>query len=366
MARKPSRLRSRSTGWPRILVRLVRFLSRPNTYISILYILVLVLAVGTVLVWILELDAKTPGFLGIDDAFVFMLQNVSGVGIGATPPQTAGARGVGVAFVIIAAGMRAVFIAAVVSSFVNNLLLQGKGLRRVDLEKHVIICGWNPRVKQIVKTLRRDSTERDIPVVLVALINENPLVEYGVKFIKGDPSSAEDLKRAGVSSARAAVIITDESDGQPHTDSTYDARAVLSVLAIKAVNPDLHVVAEVRDPANRPHFQNAHADEIVVSAEVSEGVVARAATNQGIAWVYEDLLRLDSTPEMFVVDLPEGLEGKTFQSALVRLNTRENAILLGVVEGSEVILCPPNDHIIKPETRLVVLSGDSPGHRRDK
>jgi voltage-gated potassium channel len=252
VARKPSRLSE--ARWVRLTERVIRFLSRPNTYTAILYILILVLAAGTVIVWFLELGTTTnPGFSGIADAFVFMLQNVSGVGIGATPPNSASARGVGVTFVILAAGMRAVFIAAVVSSFVNNLILQGKGLRRVDLEKHVIICGWNPRVKHIVKTLRRDSTERDVPVVLLAAIAENPLLEYGVKFIKGDPSSEEDLKRAGVSRALAAVVITDESDGQPHTDSTYDARAVLDVLAIKAINPDLHIVAEVRDPANRQH-----------------------------------------------------------------------------------------------------------------
>ncbi len=340
------------------LVRLIRFLARPNTYTTILLIMTLLLAVGTVLVWFLERGTSVnPAFPTIEDAFVFMLQNVSGVGIGADVPHSASARAVGVTFVILAAAMRAIFVAAVVSSFVNRLILRGKGVRRVDLEKHVIICGWNPRAKQIVKTLQRDSTGRKVPIVLVALVNENPLVEYGIKFVRGDSSLTDDLDRAGVNSALAAVVITDESDGQPHTDSTYDARAVLTVLAIKSVNPKLHVVAEVRDPANRRHFQNARADEIVVSAEVSEGVVARAATNQGIAWVYEDLLRLDSAPEMYVIDPPDGLTGLTFQSALVRINTRENSILLGVVEDSKVLMCPPNDHIIAPETRLVILRG---------
>ncbi len=358
MAKKPSPLSK--TRVTRNFMRLVRFLARPNTYTIILFIIIVVLAVGTVLVWFLELGtADAPAFPGIEDAFLFMLQNMSGVSIGAGVPRSASARGVGVAFVILAVGLRAIFVAAIVSGFVNRLILRGKGVHRVDLNKHVIVCGWNPRVKQIVKTLQRDSTGRRVPIVLIAPLNDNPLVDYGVKFIKGDPSLTDDLDRAGVNSALAAVVITDESDGQAHTDSTYDARAVLTVLAIKSVNPDLHVVAEVRDPANRPHFLNARADEIVVSAEVSEGMVARAATNQGIAWVYEDLLRLDTAPEMFVINPPEGMGGLTFQSALVRMNTRENSILLGVVENSKVLMCPPNDHIIGPETQLVVLRGDA-------
>jgi voltage-gated potassium channel len=276
------------------------------------------------------------------------------VGIGATPPLSPAARGVGIAFVILAAAMRAVFVATVVSSFVNRLILQGKGVRRVDIENHVIICGWNPHVDQIVKTIQRDGTGK-VPVVLIAPIKENPLVNYGVKFIEGDPSTAQDLERASVKTARAAIVITDTSDGQAHTDSTYDARAVLMVLAIKSVAPDLHVVAEVRDPGNRRHFMHAKVDEIVVSAEVSEGLVARAATNQGIAWVYEDLLRLDTSPEMFIIDPPADLKGKSFQAALVRLNTRDNVILMGVVEDSKVTMCPPADHVIGDKTRLVIL-----------
>jgi voltage-gated potassium channel len=358
MAKKSSQ-RTVTTPFRRV-VRLVRFLAQPNTYTIIFLALTLILALGTVLVWYFELGDPAQSKFGIDDAFVFMLQNVSGVGIGATPPLTPTARGIGVTFVILAAGMRAIFVAAVVSSFVNRLILQGKGLRRVDLENHVIICGWNARVKQIVKTLQRDSTRPKIPIVLLASINENPLVEFGVKFIKGDPSLTDDLQRAGVDVALSAMVITDESDGQPHTDSTYDARSVLTVLAIKSVNPKLHVIAEVRDPSNRRHFMNARADEVVVSAEVSEGVVARAATNQGIAWVYEDLLRLDSTPEMYVIDAPKDLVGKAFQAALVRLNTRDNVVLLGLIENSKVTMCPPNDCLIGADAQLVVLSNMRP------
>ena len=186
-----------------------------------------------------------------------------------------------------------------------------------------------------------------MPVVLVALINENPLVEYGVKFIKGDPSSAEDLKRAGVSTARAAVVITDESDGQPHTDSTYDARAVLSVLAIKVGQPG--------PPRRRRGPRSGQSAALSTRGRPTKWSSApkspkgwspaprrirelHGCTRICCAWTARR--RCSSST------CRKDLDGKTFQSALVRMNTRENSILLGVVEGSEVILCPPNDHII--------------------
>ena len=358
--RQPNRTRRKNSWWNR-LVSAIRFLARPNTYTVILFIMTALLVLGTVLVWFFEQGNSTVNGYHLDDSFVFMLQNVSGVGIGATPPVTPGARGICITFVILAAAMRAVFVAAVVSSFVNQLILRGKGVRRVEFENHVIICGWNPHVSQVVKTLQRDGA-RKVPIVLIAPINENPLGDYGVKLIKGDPTFADDLNRANAKDALAAIVITDQSDGQAHTDSTYDARAVLMVLALKSVAPGIHVVAEVRDPANRRHFEHARADEIVVSAEVSEGLVARAATNQGIAWVYEDLLRLDTSPEMYIIDVPKDLVGASFQAALVRLNTRDNIILLGVVENSKVQMCPPNNHIITPETNLVVLDNSHQLH----
>ena len=97
---------------------------------------------------------------------------------------------------------------------------------------------------------------------------------------------------------------------------------------------------------------------------MSEGLVARAATNQGIAWVYEDLLRLDTSPEMYIIDAPKDLVGTAFQAALVRLNTRDNIILLGVVEKDKVQMCPANSHIITADTRLVVL--DNSHQLKDK
>ena len=362
LIKHPSIHKRRKNTWWHRFTRTIRFLARPNTYTVILLVMTALLVVGTALVWIFEIgDPDLSAPYGKSDALVFMLQNVSGVGIGAMPPHTASARGVGITFVILASAMRAIFVAAVVSSFVNQLILRGKGVRRVDIENHVIICGWNPHVSQVVKTLQRDGA-RKVPVVLLAPINENPLVDYGVKFIKGDPTLADDLKRANAQDALAAIVITDMSDGQAHTDSTYDARAVLMVLALKSVDPDIHIVVEVRDPGNRRHFEHAKADEIVVSAEVSEGLVARAATNQGIAWVYEDLLRLDTSPEMYIIDTPKDLVGVSFQAALVRLNTRDNVILLGIVEKDKVQMCPPNGFLLTADTRLVVLDNTHQMH----
>lgn len=344
-----------------ILWRVVFFLSRPNTYVYLALGLFVLLAVGTLLTWEFEtqLGSNAP-LADINNAFLYMLQSSSGVVLGASAPQSVGGKGIALVVVIIAAALRALLIAAIVSGFVNRVLVHGKGKGRAKMEHHIIICGWNTRVEQIIKVLQREAFGAGVPIVLLAELEENPYPDSTIKFISGNTTHMEDLERAGVMKARGAIAVTDESDNDPHMDSTYDARAVLTVLALKDANPNLHVVAQLRDPANRHHFERARADEIIASAEMSEGLLARSALNVGIANAFSQLLRLDTPQEVYIVDAPKELEGKTFQAALVNRQLREGVILLGVIEGGKTILCPPSEYRIHADSQLVILGNVRP------
>lgn len=343
------------------LLRTITVLSRPNTLTFIFLALLTFLVVGTVLTVLFEQHPTgEPGLRQWDAAFIFMLQNVAGVGLGAKIPLTFGGRFSAVVVIVLAAATRALLVAAIVSGFVNRILTRGKGLKRVNLENHVIICGWNSRAHQVIEVLEREAYGAGAPLVLLAPLELNPFKDE-VKFIHGDPSSAVDLERAGVKRARAAIVITDESEKIAHSDSTYDALAVLTVLALKSANPSLHVVVQMREPSNRPHFIRARADEIIASAEMTEGLLARSALNAGIANVYSELLRLDTPQEMFIMDAPPSVEGKDFQAALVHMQIRTGNILVGVLEGDSPILCPPATFKVHAGTRLVLIGNVTRG-----
>jgi len=344
-----------------ILLRVTRALSSRSAYTILAILLVVMLAGGTVTMVLLEsFEGGEPALRDVNNAFTFMLQNVAGVGLGAKVPLTLGGRFASIFFVLAGATLRALLIAAIVSGFVNRLLASGKGVKRVNSKDHVIICGWNSRVPQMVEVLRREAFGAGVPVVILAQLPENPMMNEPIRFVSGDTAHAKDLERAGVQTARAAIVVTDESDHEPHMDSTYDARAVLTVLALKAANPNLHVVAQMRDPRNRDHFERARADEMIASAEMSEGLLARAALNIGIASAFGTLLRLDTPQEMYIIDTPPALEGKTFQAALVHQQMREGSILVGIMEGGQTILCPPSEYKLHSNMRLIVLGNVRP------
>ncbi len=363
---------SRTERLQHVFWRAIFLLSRPNTYVLIAVGLLALLFLGTFIVWELEVYEASVSELpasrfplsnplrNYDAAFNYMLQSVSGVFIGAQPPTGGPAIGTAIVVIIIAGALRALVIAALVSGFVNRVLAQGRGKGRARMENHVIICGWNPRVQQIIDVLQKEAFGAGVPVVLLAQKELNPFPDSNIKFISGNATHLEDLERAGVRTAKAAIAVTDESDNDPHMDSTYDARAVLTVLALKEANPNLHVVAQLRDPANRHHFERARANEIIASAEMSEGLLARSALNIGIAQAFAELLRLDTPQEVYIVDAPPNLEGKSFQAALVHEQIRSGNILLGVMEGGKPLLCPPPQYRIHGNTRLIVLGNVRP------
>ncbi len=344
----------------RLLRRVVFVLSRPNTYVFIALGLGLLLIVGTFLVWEFEAQSLAAKRGDFGTAWMYMLQSVFGVYLGYSPPDTLGGQFVALIVIIVAAALRALLVAAIVSGFVNRVLAHGTGRGRARMDNHIIICGWNSRVKQIIDVLQREAFGAGVPIVLLAQLEKNPYPDMKLTFISGNPTHADDLARAAVLTARGAIAVTDESDADPHMDSTYDARAVLTVLALKDANPNLHVVAQLLDPANRHHFERARANEIIASAEMSEGLLARSALNVGIANAFSLLLRLDTPQEVYIIDAPPALEGKTFQAALVHEQIRSGNILLGVIESGKTFLCPPAEYRVHGNSRLIVLGNVRP------
>src|SRR5262245_32739787 len=115
---------SRKERIEKFLTRIVFYLSRPNTYVLIAVGLLALLIVGTFLIW--EFESNEGGSVPLADfgtAFAYMLQSVSGVWLGAPSPQTIGGRTVALIVVIVAAALRALLIAAIVSAFVNRVLV---------------------------------------------------------------------------------------------------------------------------------------------------------------------------------------------------------------------------------------------------
>ena len=98
----------------------------------------------------------------------------------------------------------------------------------------------------------------------------------GVYFVRGDATNEEDLERAGIEEASAALVFpADASDDA-------DMRSILTIMAIEHVAPGVRTVAEVNNPRHEPHFRRADVDELLVTSKVASHLLARSALYPGL------------------------------------------------------------------------------------
>lgn len=220
--------------------------------------------------------------------------------------------------------------------------------RSAGLRGHTVICGWNDLGRQIIHELRSGVMEEHRPIVIVtdaleqlpsplrpsaSVTNEAETAADTDDFtevlvVPGNPASNQALQRASIAAAETAIVLSDPREGE-HAD----ARSVLIALAIEAIEPSVHTIVEILKSQNRIHFQHTMVDEIVCIDEFSEKLLAQSALTHGLSEFYTRLLTATAdTNEVYLVDVPERLVGKTYSEVADELfeHASEEMILVGL------------------------------------
>lgn len=181
---------------------------------------------------------------------------------------------VGWALAFFGVAIVAALTAAVAGFVIDFILKEGQGMGASGYIDHIVICGWNPTARELIEELKGD--EFKARVVIIHDVEHNP-AGSGTYFVRGDPTSGDDLRRAGIEDAAAAVICPSDSSNDA------DMRSILSVLAIETIAPEVRTVVEVNNPKHVEHFERAHADEILVTPRLASRLLARSALYPGLA-----------------------------------------------------------------------------------
>jgi len=257
------------------------------------------------------------------------------------------------------------FVSTVTATFatvmVINKMKEGKGMKSIKFKNHIIICGWNNRARSIVEEIIELSKENPKPIVIVADLEENPMLDVEFKdinFVRGNPSDEDVLIRAGIKNADTAVVIADTSGGKKLDDA--DARTILTVLTIETLNRDVYSCAEIIDGENIKHLKHANVDEVIVSGEYTCKLLANAALSHGISSVISELITSDEGCEIYRCRMPKDLIGKGFDYSFSYLRERHKAIPIGVMRESKPILNPASDFTFKEGDDIVVIADKKP------
>ena len=156
---------------------------------------------------------------------------ITTVGYGDISPTTVGGPIVATGVMLMGIGLLGVFTATVAGVFVENKIMEDKGMKLTKVERYYVICGWNFRGPEIVAELSTDPKCKNTPIVLIAEMQEKPMDDPNLHFIRGEVEP-EVLKKANMEETQGVIVLSDDS-----MDAyARDAKTILNTLAINGIN----------------------------------------------------------------------------------------------------------------------------------
>ena len=179
---------------------------------------------------------------------------------------------------------------ALVGFVIDFILKEGQGMGASGYRDHIVVCGWNSTARELVTELNGDDYERKI--VLIHDSDKNP-AGNDVYFVSGDVTDVDDLRRAGIEEAMAAVVCPADASNEA------DMRSILTVMAIESIAPQVRTVVEANNPQHVQHFRRANADEIMVTSRIASRLLARSSLYPGLAELVTDIVSGGEGSELY-------------------------------------------------------------------
>ncbi len=223
---------------------------------------------------------------------------------------------------------------ALVGFLIDFLLKEGQGMGASGYRDHIVVCGWNPTARELIAELQGDDYDKKIVVIHES--DKNP-AGSGVYFVNGDVTNADDLRRAGIEEAMAAVICPADASNEA------DMRSILTVMAIESIAPQVRTVVEANNPAHVEHFRRARADEIMVTSRIASRLLARSSLYPGLAELVTDIVSGGEGSELYRVALPSNYIGFSIDELSAKMRSDHAATLLAIGRDGRAFVNPPHD-----------------------
>jgi voltage-gated potassium channel len=208
------------------------------------------------------------------------------------------------------------------------------------MEHHIVVCGWDKKLGIAVKELLAADKE----IVVVAEVDDIPLVHEKLMFIKGDPSDDEILKRANVGKASFALI-----------SGSNDTETLLAAITAKTLNPAIHITCIVSDPKVIQALKKTGVDQTLSADEFLGLVLLRSVFVPKISTFLNDMLDVKGM-DLYQERIPAEFEGKTFLEVISMLKARYDTIPVGLVRENSVTINPKKEISLKKEDELLYIA----------
>ena len=313
--------------WFRHLIR--------NSFFQVGAGLLIVMVLGGFIVIYLETGPITEK----ETPFWWAIVTMTTVGYGDFYPATPEGRFFAVIIMFAGISLVSLLTATISSIYVAKRIREDKGLEKVDIRDHIILCGWNKNAESIIDSLRNLTDQKTLELVLINEIHEdivnhlkNKYKDVDLQFVAGDFTSEEILNKASIVNAKTVIIIPnldDENIGSP------DEKTIFATLTIKSLVSSIRVVAYLMQRENLTHIRRANVDEVVLSDDFGAYMLASHVMDPGIPQTTKTLLNASSDARLRRVDIPNQFVGRTFDDLFSYFRSTSAWILIGLFSEEE-------------------------------
>ena len=263
-------------------------------------------------------------FKSFSEALYWAIVTVSTVGYGDITPSNIYSRIIAVILIIYGLMAMSLFAAFVTAKLVEIIIDRFKEWEIMDnVRNHLIVCGYNQQTQLLINTFLE---KKLFPPNQIVLIHEQltPEIEtllekYKIKFIQGDFSEEEILKKAKANEALKALLISE--------NEISDTKILSTAILLKDLKKDIYIIAQIANPKFQVYLQKIHCDEIVLSKEYNSFLMAKSTVSPGISKVIGEILKDDS----FYIKRYYGK--KTTYKTLFEEFLKKGEILVGIIEN---------------------------------
>lgn len=313
--------------WIRTLIR--------NSFFQVGAGILLTMVLGGIVLQWLE-----PGEISKDDnPYWWAIVTMTTVGYGDFSPSTPAGRIFAVLIMFIGISLVSLLTASISSIFVAQKIREGKGLEQLNLNNHLILCGWNPNGGRILDSIQHLSHSKKLELVLINEMNEedvtqlkNRYQQLDINFVAGDFTQEEILNKANIFEANTVIVIPNTTGSEV---ATYDEKTIFATLTIKSMDPSIRVVAYLLDRENLTHIKRADADEVVVGDDFSAHILASHVVDPGIPQIANQLIESNSNSRFKRINIPSEFIGKSYSELFDHFQKLDGSLLIGVFSEDE-------------------------------
>ena len=309
-----------------------RFRRRCDTLLNLLIsaswpwfvgVLAALFSVGAVLMP--QFEGTSSPFANLADYSWWFVVTSTTVGYGDIAPASVGGRVTAVVIMLFGIGVIAAAAARVAESMIELGRRRMMGHAQLAENNHLVVLGYCVgETEHLVQELLADESEADRAIVLCAnKLEHNPMPDH-VRFVSGDLTCVETLRRACV--ARAERILVHCCD---------DNETLVVALAARSVNPQAHLVAVVARHETETHLKRVCPNIEVVSS-LAVPMMVQSIQDPGATAVVSALLSNALDDTIFSLRAPDNGQAWSFGSLQRSFKDRLGATLIAMSSAEAV------------------------------